>query len=277
MPTVALPDGTPIPALGLGTWGWAEDPSRRDDEIASLHAGLDVGLTLVDTAEMYADGGAEELVGEALAGRRDEAFVVDKVLPGDASRRGTVEACDRALRRLRRLRIDLYLLHWRGRHPLAETVAAFGELAQAGKIVRWGVSNFDVDDLDELTALPGGTDIATDQVLYNLTRRGPEWDLLPWASQRGVPLMAYSPVEQGRLLGEPVLREVADAHDATPAQVALAWVVGHPGVMAIPKTSTPSRMAENRAALELALTDDDRAALDGAFPAPTGKRRLEIL
>jgi diketogulonate reductase-like aldo/keto reductase len=277
VPTIALPDGTPMPVLGVGTWGYAENTARRTDEIASLRAALDAGLTLIDTAEMYADGGAEELVGEALAGRRDEAFLVDKVLPSDASRRGTVQACERALRRLRTDRIDLYLLHWRGRHPLSETVEAFDELRDAGKIRAWGVSNLDVADLAELGDVVGGDRVATDQILYNLVRRGPEWDLLPWAARRGLPLMAYSPVEQGRLLDEPVLREVAEGHGATPAQIALAWVLDHPGVAAIPKTATPARMAENRAALEVVLTDEDRAALDVAFPPPGGKRRLEIL
>ncbi len=277
VPTIALPDGTPMPVLGAGTWGYAENAARRRDEVDALHAALDVGLTLIDTAEMYADGGAEELVGEALSGRRDEAFLVDKVLPSHASRHGTVEACDRALRRLRTDRIDLYLLHWRGRYPLSETVEAFTELRDAGKILAWGVSNLDVDDLDELAEVPGGGDVATDQILYNLVRRGPEWDLLPRARRDGLPLMAYSPVEQGRLLDEPALREVADRHGATPAQIALAWVLDHPGVAAIPKTGTPARMAENRAALEVVLTDDDRAALDAAFPPPDGKRPLELL
>lgn len=277
VPTIALPDGTPMPVLGVGTWGYAEQPARRRDEIDSLRAALDAGLTMIDTAEMYADGGAEELVGEALAARRDEAFLVDKVLPSDASRHGTVEACDRALHRLRTDRIDLYLLHWRGRYPLAETVEAFVELRDTGKIRAWGVSNLDVDDLAELDEVPNGDQVATDQILYNLARRGPEWDLLPGAGRRGLPLMAYSPVEQGRLLGEPALREVADRHDATPAQIAIAWVLDHPGVSAIPKTATPARITENRDALDVVLTDDDRAALDAAFPPPDRKRRLEIL
>ena len=277
VPTTALPDGTPVPVLGVGTWGYAEDPGRRRDEIACLRAALDEGLTLVDTAEMYADGGAQELVGEALEGRRDEAFVVDKVLPSDASRRGTHEACDRALRRLRTDRIDLYLLHWRGRHPLTETVTAFEELLAAGKIRAWGVSNLDTDELDELVGLAAGAGVATDQILYNLSRRGPEFDLLPWAAQRGMPVMAYSPVEQGRLLGHPTLREVADRHDATPAQVAIAWVLRRPGTIAIPKTATPARIAENRGALDVVLTDDDLATLDAAFPPPDRKRALELL
>ena len=273
VPTTPLPDGTAVPVLGVGTWAYAEDPGRRADEIASLRAALDEGLTLVDTAEMYADGGAQELVGEALAGRRDEAFVVDKVLPSDASRRGTVEACERALDRLRTDRIDLYLLHWRGRYPLAETVEAFTELVDAGKIRHWGVSNLDVDEMRELE----GTAVATDQVLYNLTRRGPEFDLLPWAAGQGVPVMAYSPVEQGRLLDDPTLREVADRHGATPAQAAIAWVLRRPGTIAIPKTATPARMAENRGALDVVLTGDDLATLDAAFPPPDRKRRLELL
>lgn len=277
MRNVVLPSGEKVPQLGQGTWYMGERAERRKAEADAIRLGVDLGLTLIDTAEMYADGGAEELVGEALAARRDEAFLVDKVLPSDASRHGTVAACDRALRRLRTDRIDLYLLHWRGRYPLAETVEAFVELRDAGKIRAWGVSNLDVDDLAELDEVPSGDQVATDQILYNLVRRGPEWDLLPRARRRGLPLMAYSPVEQGRLLDEPALREVADRHDATPAQIAIAWVLDHPGVSAIPKTATPARMAENRAALDVALTDDDRAALDAAFPPPDRKRRLEIL
>ena len=273
VPTTSLPDGTPVPVLGVGTWGYAEVPGRRRDEIASLHAALDEGLTLVDTAEMYADGGAQELVGEALEGRRDEAFVVDKVLPSDASRRGTIEACERALRRLRTDRIDLYLLHWRGRYPLTETVAAFTELVEAGKIRHWGVSNLDVDEMQQLE----GTAVATDQILYNLSRRGPEFDLLPWAAERGMPVMAYSPVEQGRLLGDPTLREVADRHGATAAQIAIAWVLRRPGTIAIPKTATPARIVENRGALDVVLTDDDLATLDAAFPPPDRKHALELL
>ncbi|GAA4822743.1 aldo/keto reductase [Actinomycetospora corticicola] len=277
IPTTSLPDGTPVPVLGAGTWHYAEDPTRRRDEIATLHAALDTGITLIDTAEMYADGGSQELVGEALAGRRDEAFVVDKVLPSNASRRGTVEAAERALQRLRTDRIDLYLLHWRGRHPLAETVTAFEELRAAGKIRAWGVSNLDTDDLEELVGLEAGRAVATDQILYNPTRRGPEYDLLPWCAEHGVPVMAYSPVEQGRLLHEAALRAVADRHDATPAQVALAWVLRRPGTIAIPKTSTPQRITENRGALDVRLTDEDLAELDRAFPPPTRKRALELL
>ncbi len=277
MPTVTLPGGERVAALGQGTWGMAEDPTRRAGEIAALNRGIDLGMTVLDTAEMYADGGAEELVGEAVAGRRDEVFLVDKVLPGDADRRGTVAAAERALRRLRTDRIDLYLLHWRGRHPLAETVAAFHELRERGMIRYWGVSNLDVDDLDELVAA-GGDGLVTDQVLYNLTRRGPEWDLLPWCREHGVPITAYSPIEQGRLLGSPALHDIAAAHGATPAQVALAWVLGQgDDVVAIPKSADVAHVEENRGALAVTLTADDRAGLDRAFPPPERKRRLEIL
>ncbi|MBW0105853.1 aldo/keto reductase [Pseudonocardia sp. KRD291] len=277
MPTVTLPGGERIVALGQGTWGTAEDPSRRADEIATLRRGLDLGMTVVDTAQMYADGGAQELVGEAVAGRRDEVFLVDKVLPGDASRRGTVDAAERALRRLGTDRIDLYLLHWRGRHPLADTVEAFRELRDRGTIRYWGVSNLDVDDLDELAGLDGGDGLVTDQVLYNPTRRGPEWDLLPWLRERGLPIMAYSPIEQGRLLGHPALDAVAAEHGATAAQVALAWVLDAGDVLAIPKASRTAHVEENRDAVGVALTDAQRAELDRAFPPPERKRALEIL
>ena len=277
MPTVALPGGERIAALGQGTWGIADDPARRHGEITALRRGLDLGMTVVDTAEMYADGGAEELVGEAIACRRDEVFLVDKVLPSDADRQGTVTAAERALRRLGTDRIDLYLLHWRGRHPLAETVEAFHELRDRGLIRYWGVSNLDVDDLDELVAV-GGEGLVTDQILYNLTRRGPEWGLLPWLRGRGVPVMAYSPIEQGRVLGHRALADVADVHGVTPAQVALAWVRGRgDDVVAIPKSGDVAHVEQNRSSLDVTLTDDDRAELDRAFPPPEHKQRLEIL
>lgn len=272
IPAVTLPGGEPVPALGQGTWGYAEDPARRAEEIAALRHGVDLGMTVVDTAEMYADGGAEELVGEALGRRRDEVFLVDKVLPWDASRTGTVEAAERALRRLGTDRIDLYLLHWRGPHPLGDTVAAFHALREAGKIRHWGVSNLDVGDLRELGGEP-----ATDQILYNLTRRGPEWDLLPWLRENRVPVTAYSPIEQGRLLGHPALDAVAAAHGATPAQVALAWVLRAGDVLAIPKATGTAHVEENRAAAGLHLTDDDLAALDEAFPPPVRRHPLQML
>ncbi|MGH3692641.1 MAG: aldo/keto reductase [Pseudonocardiaceae bacterium] len=209
--TTSLPSGEPIPVLGLGTWGWAEDPRRRSDELTTLRLGLDLGMTLIDTAEMYARGAAEQLVGEGIAGRRDEVFLVDKVMSRNASRRGTVQACQRSLDRLGTDRIDLYLLHWRGGIPLADTVEAFAELVAAGLIRYWGVSNFDVSDLADLAAVTGGGAVATDQVLYNLLRRGPEYDLLPLCRERGLPVMAYSPVEQGRLLGESDFAMLDDA------------------------------------------------------------------
>ncbi|MFL5627770.1 MAG: aldo/keto reductase [Ktedonobacteraceae bacterium] len=275
--TIKLPSGVKIPVLGQGTWGMAEDARRRADEVAALRLGLDLGMTLIDTAEMYADGAAEELVGEAVAGRRDEVFLVSKVLPDHATRRGTIAACEGSLRRLRTDRLDLYLLHWRGYLPLEETIKAFAALVRAGKIRYWGVSNFNVSDLEEVMDLPGGTDVATDQVLYNLTRRGIEYDLLPWCRERNIPIMAYSPIEQGRMLGHPVLRDVADRHGATPAQVALAWVLRQDGLNAIPRAGVPTHVRENRAALDLRLTEQDLATLDRAFPPPTGPRPLEML
>ncbi|MCP2244382.1 aldo/keto reductase [Lentzea aerocolonigenes] len=273
--TVALPSGSAVPALGMGTWMMAEDPSHRSSEIAALREGLDLGLTLIDTAEMYANGGAESLVGEAIAGRRSEVFLVSKVLPSNASAAGTVRACEASLRRLGTDHLDLYLLHWRGSVPLAQTVEAFEGLREAGKIRHWGVSNLDLDDMRELTVLPGHCQ--TNQILYNLSRRGPEHDLLPWHASAGIPVMAYSPVEQGRLLGSPVLASVAARHDATPAQVALAWVLRLPHVNAIPKAGTVEHVRENAAALSLRLTDEDFAELDGAFPPPDGPEPLEML
>ncbi len=277
VPTIKLPSGEAIPVLGQGTWGMAEDARHREDEIAALRLGLDLGMTLIDTAEMYADGAAEELVAEAITGRRNDVFLVSKVLPNHATRRGTLAACEGSLRRLRTERIDLYLLHWRSQIPLEETLDAFAALVRAGKIRYWGVSNFDVSDMTELVNLPGGTAVATDQVLYNLTRRGIEYDLLPWCRERGLPIMAYSPIEQGRLLGHPVLQAVAVRHGATSAQVALAWVLQQNGLNAIPRAATISHVRENRAALDLRLTEQDLATLDRAFPPPSGPRPLEML
>ncbi|HWV76689.1 MAG TPA: aldo/keto reductase, partial [Isoptericola sp.] len=247
--TVTLPDGRAVPALGQGTWYLGETRSRRADELAALRTGLDLGLTLIDTAEMYGEGAAEELVGEAVAGRRDDVVLVSKVYPWHADARGTVEACRASLRRLGTDRLDLYLLHWRGGVPLAETAAALDALVQAGDVLGWGVSNLDVDDLRELDGVAGGLGSAcqTDQVLYNLSRRGPEHDLLPFLRERGVATMAYSPVEQGRILGDPALRKVARRHGATPAQVALAWVLAGEGVVAIPRSGSAEHVRENAA------------------------------
>lgn len=277
IPTIKLPAGERIPVLGQGTWGLGEDPDRRRDEISALRTGIDQGMTLIDTAEMYADGGAEELVGEAVAGRRDDVFLVDKVVPGNASRLGTVSACEHSLHRLGTDRIDLYLLHWRGRVPLEETVEAFTALARQGKIRHWGVSNFDVADLAELTSIPEGRAVQTDQVLYNLTRRGIEWDLLPRSRELGLPIMAYSPFERGRMLGHPALQRIADRYGATPAQVALAWVLRQDDVNAIPRSGTPHHVRANRAAADLHLTPEDLAELDREFPPPNGPTPLEVL
>ncbi|WP_076592906.1 aldo/keto reductase [Herminiimonas arsenitoxidans] len=272
-----LPSGKSIPVLGQGTWYMGDESHRRADEIATLRLGLDLGMSLIDTAEMYGDGASEKLVGEAIAGRRDEVFLVSKVLPSNASRSGTIAACERSLRRLGTDCIDLYLLHWRGRTPFAETIAAFEALQDAGKIRHWGVSNMDVDDMEEIARAAGGDAISTNQVLYNLMRRGIEYDLLPQAQARGLPLMAYSPIEQGRLTEYPEVQDIADKHGVTPAQVALAWVLRKEGVIAIPKASTLKHVRENRAALDLQLTAEDLAELDEVFPPPDGPESLEMI
>ena len=277
LPPVLLPGGTRVPVLGQGTWNMGDDPARKGEELLALQIGLDLGLTLIDTAEMYGNGKSEHLVGEAIRGRRDEVVLVSKVLPGHASRQGTVSACHASLRRLGTDHLDLYLLHWRGRVPLTETVEALEALRQLGDIRAWGVSNFDPGDLRELAGVPGGEQVATNQVLYNLTRRGIEFDLLPQAQKRNLPIMAYSPVEQGRLAGNAALRMVAARHGVGELQVALAWVLRLPGVIAIPKAAQVSHVRENRAALDLKLTEDDLKALDQAFPPPQRAQALEML
>uniref|UniRef100_UPI002412FE89 aldo/keto reductase n=1 Tax=Sphingomonas echinoides TaxID=59803 RepID=UPI002412FE89 len=267
MKTVALPDGTLVPALGQGTWNMGDSAATRAAEIAALREGIERGMTLIDTAEMYGDGRSEHLVGEAIAGVREHVFLVSKALPQNASRARLRTACEASLARLGVEQLDLYLLHWRGSVPLAETVEAMERLVADGLIARWGVSNLDADDLAELVAA-GGTACMTDQILYNLTRRGPELDLLPWLGERGIPVMAYSPVEQGRLLGNATLRTIAAEFDATPAQVALAWVLRDPSVIAIPKAGSVDHVRDNHAALDLVL---DRVLLDrleAAFPRP---------
>ncbi|ALG75356.1 oxidoreductase [Azospirillum thiophilum] len=283
MKRVTLPDGTDVPALGQGTWMMAEGMmaegrGNRAAEIAALRAGIDHGLTLIDTAEMYGDGASESLVGEAIAGRRDGLFIVTKVLPSNASRTGTVKACERSLKRLGIDRIDLYLLHWRGGVPLAETVEAFETLRAAGKIARWGVSNFDVDDLEELAEVADLQGCAVNQVLYNPEHRGIEYDLLPFQHTARMPVMAYSPIGQGGgLLRSPALLAVAKRHDASPAQVALAWAVRQQGVIAIPKAGTAAHAVENAAALRLSLTAGDLAEIDRAFPPPRRKQPLAMI
>ena len=277
IPTVTLPSGIDIPALGLGTWQMGEAKARANDEIDSLRLGLDLGMTLIDTAEMYGEGGAEMIVGKALEDRRDEVFLVSKVYPWNASRTGAIAACEASLRRLGTDRLDLYLLHWRGEHPLEDTVAAFEELKAAGKIGAWGVSNFDTADMEELLAVPHGKNCAANQVLYNLSRRGIEYDLLPWCQSHGIPVMAYSPIEQGRLVHHPELIRIAKAYQATPAQVALAFLMERDGVIAIPKSANLRRVRENRDAVDLDISDEDWAVLDVAFPPPTGKTPLDML
>ena len=275
--TTRLQTGEEVPVLGQGTWGMGEKPNRRADEVSALRLGLDLGMSLIDTAEMYGDGGAEEIVGEVVAGRRDEVFIVGKVLPTHASRLGVATACANSLKRLRTDRIDLYLLHWRLGTPLAETVAGFELLKAAGKIRHWGVSNFDIADMVELAGVADGKSAQTNQVLYNLMRRGIEYDLLPWCRQRGIPIMAYSPVEQGVLADDGRLAKVAERYGVSRSQIALAWVLRQEGVIAVAKASKLDHVRENRAAHDIRIMPEDLHNLDRAFPPPTGKRPLEIL
>lgn len=277
MRLVRLPDGTEVPALGQGTWHMGERSSAAKTEVAALQLGIELGMTLIDTAEMYGNGGAEEVVAEASAGQRDRLFIVSKVYPHNASRDGVPGACERSLKRLRTDRIDLYLLHWRGSHPLTETVEAFEKLLAAGKIRYWGVSNFDMRDMQGLARLPGGTNCATNQVLYHIGSRGIEFDLLPWCTEHKMPLMAYSPVGQGgSLLRSKALAAVAKRHDATPAQIAIAWTMWHGNVISIPKASDPAHVRQNAAAGAISLTEEDLAAIDAAHPPPRGKQSLDI-
>ena len=269
--------GVSVPVLGQGTWKMGERRERSGREVAALRLGIELGMTLIDTAEMYASGGAEEVVREAIAGRRDEVFIVSKVVPSNASRAATIRACEASLKRLGTDRIDLYLLHWRGGVPLAETVDAFETLKASGRIAAWGVSNFDVDDMAELEALPAGGAVATNQVLYNLGSRGIDFDLLPWQRQRGIPVMAYSPVGEGDLARDRRLQGIADRHDATPAQIALAWTLRGEGVIAIPKASQEAHVRDNRGAADIRLTPQDLADLDAAFPPPNRKQPLAMV
>ncbi len=277
MKFVTLPSGEKIPALGQGTWNMGDRRESRAEEIFTLRLGLDLGLKLIDTAEMYGEGKAEALIGEAIAGRRDQAFLVSKVYPHNASRKGAVAACERSLARMRTDRIDLYLLHWRGSIPFSETLEGFMALQKAGKIRYYGVSNLDLDDMQELTSLPGGHAVVTDQLLYNLTRRGIEWDLLPWLREKRIPVMAYSPIEQARLLGNPKLVEFTRRHGMPPAQAALAWLMAKGDIIAIPKTGRRERVKENLGALERDLSADQLAELDGLFPPPKKPVPLEML
>ena len=274
---VIFPNGIKVPALGQGTWYMGENPNKKADEIKALQTGIELGMTVIDTAEMYGDGLSEQLVGEAINGRREEVFLISKVLPWNASYNGTINACERSLRRLGTDRIDLYMLHWSGSYPIQETVEAMMKLQDSGKILQWGVSNMDVAEMEDFMALPDGNTCATDEVLYNLTRRGIEYDLMPWCENHNIPIIAYSPIEQGRLLNNPTLRRIADAHSATPAQIALAWVLRKPNALAIPKASNEKHVRENFGCLSVNLTDTDIELLDKAFPAPQYKKPLEMI
>ena len=277
MKTVKLPSGEEVSALGQGTWNLGEDALTRAEEIDTLRLGLDLGATVIDTAEMYGEGRAEHLIAEAIEGRRDGAFLVSKVYPHNASRRGAITACERSLRRLKTDRIDLYLLHWRGNIPLAETMEAFTALQQSGKIRHYGVSNLDLADMQELWRVPAGPAVAVNQLLYNLMRRGIEWDLLPWLRKRRVVVMAYSPIEQGKLARHKKLVDFAQGHGMTPVQAALAWLLAKDDVIVIPKTGRRERLQENLGALNHRLTTAQLAEIDRLFPPPTGPRSLEML
>jgi diketogulonate reductase-like aldo/keto reductase len=277
MPQITLPDGEKMPAYGQGTWHMGENRSRFAEEAAAVKLGIELGITLIDTAEMYGNGVAEEIVAQAMGGNRDRLFIVSKVLPYNASQKGTIEACERSLKRLKTDRIDLYLLHWRGSHPFAETLAGFERLQRDGKIRHHGVSNFDRGEMEEWARLDAGKSVASNQILYNLTRRGPEWEVIPWCRERNVSIMAYSPIEQGRMLGHKALGEVGARHGATPAQVALAWLLRQDGMIVIPKASRQEHVRENLGALDLKLTDQDLADLDRAFPPPKGRSNLGML
>jgi len=274
---VTLHDGERVPALGQGTWHMGEDRRRAADEAASLRLGIEFGMTLIDTAEMYGSGGAEEMIARAAEGVRDRLFIVSKVYPYNASRTSIVTACERSLKRLATDRIDLYLLHWRGSIPLAETLEGFQRLQRDGKIRHYGVSNFDRADIAEWAALRGGDTVAADQVLYNLAHRSPEWDVLPWCREHKVAIMAYTPLGSGRMLGNQALTEISRRRGTTPAQTALAWLLREEGTIVIPKASRPEHVRENRGALDVQLTDEDLAALDRAFPPPRGKTALGML
>lgn len=277
MRTVTLPGGEKVPAFGLGTWHMGERGSDKAREVAALKAGLDLGVTLIDTAEMYGEGGAEEVVAEAVAGRRDKVFIVSKVYPHNASRSGAVAACERSLKRLKTDRIDLYLLHWRGSVPLAETVETFEKLKSGGKIRHWGVSNLDVSDMAELARLKAGAACASNQVLYHLGQRSIEWDLLPDCRNKGISVMAYSPLGQGRILGNAALKTIAAKHGVSPPAIAVTWTMRHDGVISIPKSSDTVRVAELVRARDVVLTKEDLAALDAAFPPPKGAKPLPML
>lgn len=277
MRTVTLKSGDSIPQLGIGTWHMGEGRTTQATEVKAVRAAIDQGISLIDTAEMYGEGGAEEVIAEAMHGVRDRLFIVSKVYPHNASRKGTIGACERSLKRLGTDRIDLYLLHWRGSYPLAETIAAFETLKTAGKIRHWGVSNFDVDDIEDLESVADGSKCSSNQVLYHLGSRGIDFDLIPDSAVRRIMVMAYSPLGQGTILRNPALGGVARKHDVTAAAVAIAWTMRHPHVVSIPKTANISHLAENLKAADLVLDAEDLAALDKAFPPPKRKTPLGML
>ncbi len=278
MKTVQLADGERVQALGQGTWGMGESKSAHADEVAALRLGIDLGMTLIDTAEIYGDGGSEKVVADAIEGQRDRVFVVTKVSPGNASRTGLPKACERSLKRLRIDAIDLYLLHWPSNTPLAETVEAFEQLRSAGKIRRWGVSNFDVEDMKELLAIRNGSACSANQVLYHVSERAIESDLLPWSQKHKIPIMAYSPVGRGRrLLNNATLKKIAERHDATSAQIAITWVLRQPDVIAIPKASNKTHVRDNAKSVDIQLADQDFADIDREFPPPRSKQPLPML
>ncbi len=276
MKTIRLRGQKEIPILGQGTWRMGEKASQKQMEIDALKLGIDLGMTLIDTAEMYGEGGAEKIVSEAIALRREEIYLVSKFYPHNASYDGVIAACDRSLSRLKTDYLDLYLLHWRGSVPLSETLSGLQHLKQAGKILDYGVSNFDTDDMEEAESNPGGKEIVTNQVLYNLMRRGIEWDLLPWCKKRGIPIMAYSPVEQRAFVSDSKLNNIAAKHNATSTQIALSWLLHQDNVISIPKATNPNHVKENRAALDIELTEEDLQQLERAYKPPSRKMSLAM-
>ena len=276
MKTLHLPSGKEISILGQGTWRMGEKASQKEAEIAALQLGIDLGMTLIDTAEMYGEGGAEKIVAEAISGRREEVYLVSKFYPYNASYDGLISACDRSLSRLKTDYLDLYLLHWRGSIPLSETLKGLQHLKQAGKILDYGVSNFDTEDMEEAISLPGGKEIVTNQVLYNLMRRGIEWDLLPWCRERQIPIMAYSPVEQRAFVDNSQLSNIATKYNASTTQIALSWLLHQDNVISIPKATNPQHIKENRAAIDLKLTAEDLQELDRSFQPPSRKMSLSM-
>lgn len=276
--TVPLLTGRSMPILGQGTWQMAMDETQKSQEIAAIRTGLDLGMTLIDTAEIYGDGKAEELVAEAIAGRRKEVIIVSKVMPENATKKGTIEACERSLKRLQTEYMDVYLLHWRGALPLEQTLEAFQILKKAGKILDYGVSNFDVSDMEEALSLQGGNQIVTNQVLYNVHARNIEWDLIPWSQEHKIPIMAYTPFGQdAKLIKHPTMISIASRHNATPAQILLTWILRQKNMVVIPKASSSEHVVQNRAALEIKLTVEDLNEIDRSFPPPKKKKALEVI